>query len=137
MNNQKPLNFFLVLCKNRKKFDKYVKINKIRKMHCIDIKKMCIEEGVSGAEAKTSDSFKLIVLKRFHLAIEKKKNIYYIPNFDADSNQFNKYFNIKSIVEESHNFNLIFFHEDFTSGEAESLLDRIAEFSTSQILERY
>lgn len=133
----KPLNFFLVLCKNRKKFDKYVKLNKIRGKYIIDIKKMMDENDITASEISTSDLFKIIILKKFNLAIEKKKDIYYLPNFDI-TKKYNKLFSIKEMLNESHNFNLLYFHDEFEADETpDEIIDRISEFDLTQILKDF
>jgi hypothetical protein len=133
----KPLNFFLVLCKNRKKFDKYVKLNKIRGKYIIDIKKMMDENDITADELPTSDLFKIIILKKFNLAIEKKKDIYYIPNFDV-TKKYAKLFSIKELLEDSHNFNLLYFHNEFEADETpDEIINRIDEFDLTQLLKDF
>jgi hypothetical protein len=133
----KPLNFFLVLCKTRKKFDKYIKINKIRNKYIIDIKKMMEEEDIDPNEVGSSDLFKILVLKKFNMAKEKKKDIYYIPNFNI-TKQYSKLFNIKTLLEDTHNFNLLYYYEDFEKWQQpENILDKIQEFDHTQILKDY
>lgn len=135
--NLKPLNFFLVLCKTRKKFDKYVKINKIRNKYIIDIRKMMDEEDITPDQMPTSDLFKILILKKFNLAKDKKKDIYYIPNFTT-TKQYAKLFNIKDLLSTTHNFNLLYFYEDFEkSQQPTEILDKIADFDLTQILKDY
>jgi len=137
MQNLKPLNFFLVLCKTRKKFDKYIKINKIRNKYIIDIKKMMDEEDISAAELNSSDLFKILILKKFNLAKDKKKDIYYIPNFNI-TKQYSKLFNIKDILLTSHNFNLLYFYEDFDKGQQpDEIITKISDFDITQIIKDY
>lgn len=137
MQDLKPLNFFLVLCKTKKKFDKYIKLNKIRSKYIIDIKKMMDEEEISANEVHTSDLFKILILKKFNLAREKKKDIYYIPNFNI-TKQYSKLFNIKDILETTHNFNLLYFYEDFEKGQQPTeIMDKIAEFDITQVIKDY
>ncbi len=137
MQDLKPLNFFLVLCKTKKKFDKYIKLNKIRSKYIIDIKKMMDEEDISANEVHTSDLFKILILKKFNLAREKKKDIYYIPNFNI-TKQYAKLFNIKDILESTHNFNLLYFYEDFEKGQQPTeIMDKIAEFDITQVIKDY
>lgn len=137
MADLKPLNFFLVLCKTRKKFDKYIKINKIRNKYVIDIKKMMDEEGVDNADVGHSDLFKILILKKFNLAKEKKKDIYYIPNFNALKN-CGKLFNIKQLLKDTHNFNLVYYYEDFEKGQQPTdILTKMDEFDLAQIMRDY
>lgn len=137
MQDIKQNNFFLVLCKTKKKIDKYMKINKIRNKYIIDIKRMMDEEEMSPQDAMKSDLFKILILKKFNLAKEKKKDIYYIPYIQY-TNSFDKLFNIKDLLEKSHNFNLLYFYEDFERGQQPTeILDKIAEFDFTQILKDY
>ncbi len=135
--NMKPLNFFLVLCKTKKKIDKYMKLNKIRNKYIIDIKKMLEEEGMTYEESLTSDLFKIIILKKFNLAKEKKKDIYYIPHL-SNTVIYGKFFNIKELLHKSHNFNLLYFYEDFDKTQQPTeILEKIGEFDLTQILKDY
>lgn len=130
-------NFFLVLCKTKKKIDKYLKINKVRNKYIIDIKRMMDEENMSPQEALKSDLFKILILKKFNLAKEKKKDIYYIPYIQY-TNSYDKLFNIKDLLEKTHNFNLLYFYEDFEKGQQPTeILDKISEFDFTQILKDY
>lgn len=137
MQDLKPLNFFLVLCKTKKKIDKYMKMNRIRNKYIIDIKKMLEEEDISQEEAPKSDLFKIIILKKFNLAKEKNKDIYYIPNLNSNSN-YKKLFNIKDLLSTTHNFNLLYFYEDFEKDQQPiEILEKISEFDLTQILKDY
>ncbi len=134
---QKPLNFVLVICKTRKKFDKFVKINKIKNKYIIDIKKMLDEDGLTPAQASQSSVFKLNLLKKFYLAKDKKKHIYYIPNV-MQQTQMSKLFNIKELIADTHNFTLLYFYDDFEKDKQPTdILNRLEEFDLAQMLEDY
>ena len=47
------MTFFCVYCKTRKKFDKFIKVNKIKNKYIIDIKKIVEEEEVNIKEDRT------------------------------------------------------------------------------------
>jgi hypothetical protein len=135
--NLKALNCFLVLCNNRKKFDKYIKINKIRNKYILDINKMMEEEDILPEEISTSNVFKMLILKKFLMAIDKKKHIYYIPSFQNQS-KLSKLFNIKDLIKDTHNFSMLYFYDDYEEGkQPQEILDRIQEFDISQILKDY
>lgn len=137
MQDLKPLNFFLVLCKTRKKFDKYIKLQKIRNKYIIDIKKIMDEEEIDAQEVVNSDYLKILILKKFNLARDKKKDIFYIPNFSV-TKQYSKLFNIKELLASTHNFNLLYFYEDFEKGQQPTeILDKIADFDITQVIEDY
>jgi hypothetical protein len=137
MQELKPLNFFLVLCKTRKKIEKYMKVNKIRNKYIIDIKKMLEEEDISIENIQNSDLLKILILKKFNLAKEKGKDIYYIPYF-ALQQDLDKVFNIKKILADTHNFNLLYFHEDFEKDkQPEQVLNRVEQFDITQLIQDY
>ncbi len=137
IQNLKALNCFLVLCQSRKKFDKYIKINKVRNKYILDIKKMMEEEGIAPEDISKSNVFKMLVLKKFLMAIDKKKHIYYIPSFQHQT-ELSKLFNIKDLIEETHNFNMLYFYEDYEPGcQPQEILDKIQEFDIAQILKDY
>lgn len=141
MNDVKQLNFFLVLCKTKNKIDKYIKINKIKKKEIINISKLLEELEMSYLEALKSDLFKIHIHKKITNAIKKKKDIYYIPHIDqiTNSDKLNKVFNLKEALKNSHNFNLLYFYEDFKglTNEPEEVLNNIHEFDLTQILKDY
>lgn len=136
MQELKPNNFFLVLCKTKKKIDKYIKINKVRNKYIIDIKKMMDEEGMTPDIALDSDLFKILILKKFNLAKEKKKDIYYIP-YIQHTKTYSKLFNIKELLNKTHNFNLLYFYEDFEKGQQPTeILEKLHEFDVTQLLQK-
>jgi hypothetical protein len=130
----KKLNFFLVLCNTRKKLDKFMKINKIRNKYIIDLKLLMTENEMSYNEAISSDLFKVQILKKINLAKEKNKDIYYIPYIEKTEE---KIFNIKNIISSTHNFNLLFFHDDIQTKNINVILNKIEEFDFTQILKDY
>lgn len=133
----KPLNFVLVICKNKIKFKKFEKVNKLKNKYIIDIKKLMEEENIKPEDLANSNVFKLNLLKKFNLAKEKKKHIYYIPDLSNQS-QMSKLFNIKEVMGDTHNFNLLYFYEDFEQGKQPTeILEKIEEFDIAQVLENY
>ena len=103
------MEFFCVYCKTRKKFDKFVKVNAIKNKYIIDINKIMAEEEVDFNDDKTY--LKIIIFNKIQQAIDKKKDIYYIPDFD---NEFSieKLLNLKKILGEN-NFNVLIFYNEF------------------------
>ena len=65
------MNFYLVFCKNRKKFDKYVKINRVKNKVIVDIKQNIEEEGIDPEKYK--DYFNLIIYTRIVHSLQKGK----------------------------------------------------------------
>ena len=70
------MEFFCVYCKTRKKFDKFVKVNRIKNKYIIDIKRIVDEEEVDFIKDKTY--LKILIFNKIQQAIDKKKDIYYM-----------------------------------------------------------
>ena len=125
------MEFFCVYCKTRKKFDKFVKTNRIKNKYIIDIKKIVDEEEVNFNIDRTY--LKILIFNKIQQAIDKKKDIYYIPDFD---NEFSieKLLNLKKILGEN-NFNVLIFYNEFrkTPEIMEDVLGKLSKFSNSSI----
>ena len=89
------MEFFCVYVKTRKKLDKYVKVNRIRNKYIIDIKKILEEEEIDYNKDRTY--LKILVNQKIQIAIEKNKDVYYIPDFDSMFS-VEKLLNIKKIL---------------------------------------
>lgn len=133
--NQSKINFFCVYCKTRKKVDKYFKVNKIKNKYIIDIKRIIEEEEIDTGNDKTY--LKIIVFNKIQQALEKKKDIYYIPDFE---NEFSieKLLNLKKILGEN-NFNVLIFYNEFRKNQEiiESVFSNLSRFTNSQIIRDY
>lgn len=125
--------FFLVFCKNRKKFDKYAKLNRIRNKYVIDIATLQLEEEISKEEYY----FKILVMRRIQEAVEKRRNVYYIPDFSSPINVDTLVASLQKVAPE-YDRNLLVFYDDFNDdesmAEAVSMLER---FEAVQILKDY
>lgn len=137
------MDFYCVYCKNRKKFDKYVKKNNISNKYIIDIKKMM--DGSEDDEVLDIDNdcdkkyLTLLVYKKINKAIEKDKNIYYLPNFNIDFS-ITKLMSLKKILGYNNNFNIIIFYNDFKYDKTDIMTDAInnlSNFSNSQIIKDF
>jgi len=129
------MEFFCVYCKTRKKFDKYVKTNRIKNKYIIDIKRIIDEEEVDFINDKTY--LKILVFNKIQQAIEKKKDIYYIPDFDQEFS-IDKLLNLKKILGEN-NFNVLIFYNEFRRNPdvMDDVLGNLTKFSNSQIIRDY
>lgn len=129
------MEFFCVYCKTRKKFDKYVKTNRIKNKYIIDIKRIIDEEEVDFINDKTY--LKILVFNKIQQAIEKKKDIYYIPDFDQEFS-IDKLLNLKKILCEN-NFNVLIFYNEFRRNPdvMDDVLGNLTKFSNSQIIRDY
>jgi len=129
------MQFFCVYVKTRKKFDKYVKINRIRNKYIIDIKKILEEEEVDFNIDKTY--LKILIFNKIEQAIEKGKDIYYIPDFDQDFS-IDKLLNLKKILGENE-FNVLIFYNEFRKDTQllDGVLGNLSKFTNSQIIRDY
>ena len=134
-NNNEKMNFFCVYCKVRKKFDKYIKVNKIKNKYIIDIKRIVEEEEVDFEDDKTY--LKIPIFNKIQQAIDRKKDIYYLPDFE---NEFSieKLLNLKKILGEN-NFNVLIFYNEFRKNQEiiEEVFNNLSKFSNSQIIRDY
>lgn len=131
------MEFFCVYCKVRKKFDKFVKVNRIRNKYVIDIKKIMEEEEITDYDQEKM-YLKVIILQKIQQAIEKKKNIYYLPDFDNDFS-IEKLLNIKKILGKENNFSVLIFYNEFRKDPQilDDVLVNLSKFNHSQIIRDY
>lgn len=129
------MEFFCVYCKTRKKFDKFVKVNRIKNKYIIDIKRIVDEEEVDFTKDKTY--LKILIFNKIQQAIDKRKDIYYIPNFDEEFS-IEKLLNLKKILGEN-NFNVLIFYNEFRKNPEvmDDVLCNLSKFSNSQIIRDY
>ena len=133
------MEFYIVFVKNKKKLDKYVKINKIRNKTIIDIRQQLEDHGLDDVN-EWREYFNLIIYTKITQAIRKNKDVYYIPNLqkicDIDIDDI---FQIKDNLSEKINFNLLLFFEDFKDNQKlyENILSNISLFDAIQIIRDY
>jgi hypothetical protein len=130
------MDFFCVYVKTRKKLDKYIKVNKIRNKYIIDIKKIIEEEEISFDKEKTY--LKIIIYQKIQQAIEKNKDIYYIPDFDMEFS-IEKLLNLRKILGDENTFNVLIFYNEFRKNSEilGDVLENLTKFSASQIIRDY
>jgi len=130
----KKINFFVVYCKTRKKFDKFIKVNKIRNKYIIDIKKIAEEEEIENGDKMY---LKILIFNKIQQAMDKKKDIYFIPDFDDDFS-IEKLLNLRKILEHN-NFNVLVFYNEFKdkSKLLDDVFENLSKFSNSQIIRDY
>jgi hypothetical protein len=135
MNELDIMNFFCVYVKTRKKFDKYLKINRIKNKYIIDIKKIMEEEEVNFSNDRTY--LKILIFNKIQQAIDRKKDIYYIPDFD---NEFSieKLLNLKKILGDN-SFNVLIFYNEFRRNPEiiDDVFENLSKFTNSQIIRDY
>jgi|TARA_B100000767_G_C19468572_1_gene411092 hypothetical protein len=129
------MEFFCVYVKTRKKIDKYLKVNSIKNKYIIDLRKIQSEEDLDIKKDKTY--LKILIFNKIRQAIEKKKNIYYIPDFDNDFS-IEKLLNLKKILGDN-NFNVLVFYNEFRKNNEliDDVMENLSKFSNSQIIRDY
>ena len=112
------------------------KINKVNNKYIIDIKKIIEEEDISFDVEKTY--LKIIIFQKIQQAIEKKKDIYYVPDFESDFS-IEKLINIRKILGEQNNFNVLVFYNEFRKNQEilDDLFSNLSKFTASQIIRDY
>jgi hypothetical protein len=130
------MEFYCVYVKTRKKLDKYVKVNRIKNKYIVDIKKILEEEEIDFDKDRTY--LKILVNQKIQIAIEKNKDIYYVPDFEHDFS-IEKLLNIKRLLGEENNFNILIFFNDFRKDNdiLDDVLGNLTKFSNSQIIRDY
>ena len=133
---QTNVNFFVVYCKTRKKTDKYLKVNRIKNKYIIDIKKVMEEEELNYQDDK--DILKILIFNKILQAIEKKKDIYYIPDFSSEFSIY-KLLNIRKMLNEGDNFNVLVFYNEFKRDNEilGDIMGNLSKFSNAQIIKDY
>lgn len=129
------MEFFCVYCKTRKKFDKFIKVNKIRNKYIVDVNKILNEEEIDINKDKMY--LKILIFNKIQQAIEKNKDIYYIPDFNEEFT-IEKLLNIKKILGDN-NFNVLIFYNEFRRNQniMDDVLSNLSKFSNSQIIRDY
>ena len=129
------ISFFCVYVRARKKIDKYLKVNRIKNKYIIDIRKIMEEEEVNFNDDKMY--LKVLIFNKIQQAIDRKKDIYYITDFD---NEFSieKLLNLKKILGEN-NFNVLIFNNEFRKNSEilDDVFSNLSKFSSSQIIRDY
>jgi hypothetical protein len=130
------MEFYCVYVKARKKFDKYTKVNRIRNKCVIDVKKIIDEEEVDYDKDKIY--LKILINQKILAAIEKNRDIYYIPDFDQYFD-IEKLLNIKKLSDIIINFNVLIFFNDFRKENdiLGDVMGNLSKFSNSQIIRDY
>lgn len=134
------MDFYIVFVKNRKKLDKYIKINRIRTKTIIDIKQQLDDHGLDDV-TEWREYFNLIIYTKITQTIKKNKDVYYIPNLNKiHTLDIEDIFQIKENLNSTKkiNFNLLFFFEDFKDSKIyTNILDNISLFDAIQIIRDY
>lgn len=131
------MNFYLCYVKNKKKFNKYIKINRISNKYIIDISKIIDDEQIIMNCVDDIQYLKILIINKIHQARQKNKDIYYIPNFNKDIKMDN-FINYKNVIlNNTDNYNLLCFYNEFNDNEKIDIIDNLSYFDYSQILKDY
>ena len=130
------MKFFCVYVKSRKKLDKMIMVNHIKNKYIIDLKKIQEEEEIELLKEKTY--LKILIFQKIQQAMEKSKDIYYIPDFDSDFS-IEKLLNIKKILGDENEFNVLVFYNEFRKDQKilDDVLNNLSKFSNSSIIRDY
>jgi hypothetical protein len=103
----------------------------------IDIKKIIEEEEISNYD-KEKTYLKILILQKIQQAVDKKKNIYYIPDFENDF-AIEKLLNIKKILGKDNHFNVLIFYNEFRKDPQilDDVMINLSKFNNSQIIRDY
>ena len=94
------------------------------------------EEEISIDKEKTY--LKIIIFQKIQQAVDKNKDIYYIPDFESQFS-IEKLINIRKILGEENNFNVLIFYNEFRKEPdiLDDVLGNLSKFSNSQIIRDY
>lgn len=132
------MDFYIVYCKTRRKFDKYIKINRIRNKVIVDIREILDSEDMDIE--KNKDYFNLMVYTRIIHSLKKQKDIYYIPNFKNNKVIIEELLKLKDILNNINiNFNILLFYDEFKDDKEtlDEIFENMSNFTTSQIIKNY
>ena len=131
------MNFFCVYTKTRKKIDKFFKVNNIKNKYVIDIPKLVSEEEIENYDDEKT-FLKILIFQKVQSAIERGKDVYYIPDFDREFS-IEKLFNLKKLLGSENNFNILIFYNEFRRDPQilDDILQNLSKFSNSQIIKDY
>lgn len=132
------MDFYIVFCKQRKKFDKYVKINKIKNKIIVDIKELIDQENL--VFPKHRNYFNLMIYTKISHAMAKGKSVYYIPNFTDKNINVKQIFSVKKVFSQfDFNFNALIFYKEFEKDKniKEDIFNNLSLFDNSQLIEDF
>ena len=98
-----------------------------------------MEENDISEEDRYMEYFNLMIYTRITQALNKEKDVYYIPNFSNKNFDIKEIFKIKKILKEGTLFNLLMFFDEFKDDVRfqNEVLTNITIFDKSQIIKDY
>lgn len=131
------MNFYITLTKTKRKFDKYIKINRVRNKVIVDINELMVEYDV--VDKKHKDYFNLMIYTRINHALKKGKDIYYIPDFKSNDIKLEQLFKLRDSIDFEIDFNILLFYDEFIDDEKilSDVYENISKFNSSQIIKNY
>lgn len=95
------------------------------------------EEDINLNDVQNTSYFKILIYKKIKNAMEKGKDIYYIPNLDNPELKIERMLKMRDILP-TYNFNLLFFHNEFKSDQiSTTVMEHLSEFNCSQVIKDY
>lgn len=133
------MNFFIVFCKTRRKFDKYIKINRVRNKVIVDINELMNDYDIDPNDSSHVEYFNLMVYTKINHSLQKNKDIYYLPDFKNKDISVKDLFKLKEILNFDINFNVLLFYDEFINNDIilNDVFENMSNFNTSQILKNY
>jgi len=131
------MNFYITVTKTRRKFDKYIKINRIRNKVIVDINELMNEYNIDTNKDK--EYFNLMVYTKINHALKKGKDIFYIPQTKVSEIKIDELFKLKESVIYDIDFNILLFYDEFIDDEKilSKIFDNLHKFNSSQIIKDY
>ena len=131
------MNFYITLTKTRRKFDKYIKVNRIRNKVIVDINELMLEYDIDTIKHK--DYFNLMIYTKINHALKKGKDIYYIPQTKLSDIKLEQLFKLKESISYDIDFNVLIFYDEFIDDEKilSEIYNNLHRFSHSQIIKDY
>jgi hypothetical protein len=131
------MNFNCVFVKNRKKIQKYIKLNSVKNKVIVDVKKMIDEHSIDIKNKNSQNYLKTLIYQKLQQGEEKNKEVYYIPHLHKDFS-VNNLLNIKKILKEEQEVKLLVFFKEFENDRLfVDILENLTHFSKITILEDY
>jgi hypothetical protein len=133
------LDIICVFTANRKKFDKYVKVNRIANKVIIDVSKIISTEKLDLDDPIQMTYFRILIQKKLKGARDKNKIVYYIPHIKSERFSVKSLTSLSKLCGEDGKFGMLFFWADFPdkSPIRLDLIENIDSFSFCQMFEDY
>jgi hypothetical protein len=124
----------IVFCRNRQRFNKWVKKIGISNKLIIDTRKFIDDEGIDVSQVNY-EYHKVLIWKKMEYAFSKGKDVYYIPWIDNPDFSADLPASMKALTPPLCKFEMLAFHEDLETEIIQDLFSTIHIYDASQIIE--